>query len=180
MESETELLTVQEFAEIAGVSVQSIYKRLNNSLNPYFQLVEWRKMLKRSALFEVYGVEVEQPIKPFVKPIHLPIQPELNENKEQSEVLFLRKQVEELQRELERERQHNWEKDRQLLDTLSKLAESQAALVAGQTAEKQKQLAETIIEGAQRMDGGADRAEPEPQQPQPEPPRSWWSWFWEK
>lgn len=96
----------------------------------------------------------------------------MNENKEQSEVLFLRKQVEELQRELERERQHNWEKDRQLLDTLSKLAESQAALVAGQTAEKQKQLAETIIEGAQRMDGGADRAEPEPQQPQPEPPRS--------
>ena len=104
----------------------------------------------------------------------------MNENKEQSEVLFLRKQVEELQRELERERQHNWEKDRQLLDTLCKLAESQAALVAGQTAEKQKQLAETIIEGAQRMDGGADRAEPEPQQPQPEPPRSWWSWFWEK
>ena len=47
------------------------------------------------------------------------------------------------------------------MDTLSKLAESQAALVAGQTAEKQKQLAETIIEGAQRMDGGADRAEPE-------------------
>ena len=81
---------------------------------------------------------------------------------------------------LERERQHNREKDRQLLDTLSKLAESQAALVAGQTAEKQKQLAETIIEGAQRMDGGADRAEPEPQQPQPEPPRSWWSRFWEK
>ena len=72
MESETELLTVQEFAEIAGVSVQSIYKRFNNSLNPYFQLVEWRKMLKRSALFEVYGVEVEQPIKPFVKPIHPP------------------------------------------------------------------------------------------------------------
>ena len=72
MESETELLTVQEFAEIAGVSVQSIYKRLNNSLNPYFQLVEWRKMLKRSALFEVYGVEVEQSIKPFVKPIHPP------------------------------------------------------------------------------------------------------------
>ena len=150
MESETELLTVQEFAEIAGVSVQSIYKRLNNSLNHLLNL--------------------------FTPPI----QPELNENKEQSEVLFLRKQVEELQRELERERQHNWEKDRQLLDTLSKLAESQAALVAGQTAEKQKQLAETIIEGAQRMDGGADRAEPEPQQPQPEPPRSWWSWFWEK
>lgn len=42
------------------------------NLNPYFQLVEWRKMLKRSALFEVYGVEVEQPIKPFVKPIPPP------------------------------------------------------------------------------------------------------------
>lgn len=172
MESETELLTVQEFADLAGVSVQSIYKRLNNSLNPYFQLVEGRKMLKRSALFEIYGIEVEQPIQPPIQPS---IQPEKDGKDESSEVLFLRKQVEDLQKELERERQHNREKDQQLLDTLSKLAESQAALIAGQTAEKQKQLAETIIEGKQHMDSGT---EPEPQQP--EPPRSWWGRIFER
>lgn len=83
-----------------------------------------------------------------------------------SEVLFLRKQVEQmnnqllrrdtmidtLNKELEKEREHNREKDRQLLDTLSKLAETQAALAAGQSAEKQKALADTLIEGQQKID----------------------------
>lgn len=172
MDDETEFLTVQEFAELAGVSVQSIYKRLNNSLNPYYQLVEGRKMLKRSALFEIYGIEVKQPIKPFSQPIKPSVQPEKEKKDESSEVLFLRKQVEELQKELERERQHNREKDRQLLDTLSRLAESQSALIAGQTAEKQKQLAETLLEGRQHMDDGEGPAQPESQQP--EQSQSWW------
>jgi len=35
----------------------------------------------------------------------------------------------------------------------TKLAETQAALAAGQNAEKQKALAETLIEGQQMMDG---------------------------
>lgn len=86
---------------------------------------------------------------------------------DKSEVLFLRKQIEQmndqlsrrdtmidsLNRELEKEREHNREKDRQLLDTLTKLAETQAALAVGQSAEKQKALAETLIEGQQIMDG---------------------------
>jgi len=61
--------------------------------------------------------------------------------------------IESLNKELEKEREHNREKDRQLLDTLTKLAETQAALAAGQNAEKQKALAETLIEGQQMMDG---------------------------
>ena len=60
--------------------------------------------------------------------------------------------IDSLNRELEKEREHNREKDRQLLDTLAKLAETQAALAAGQNAEKQKALAETLIEGQQVMD----------------------------
>ena len=43
---------------------------------------------------------------------------------EDSEVVFLREQVEKLQSELEKEREHNREKDKQLLETLNKLAES--------------------------------------------------------
>ena len=54
--------------------------------------------------------------------------------------------------ELEKEREHNREKDKQLLDTLNKLAESQAALAAGQAADKQKALAEKIIEGQQQSE----------------------------
>lgn len=69
-----------------------------------------------------------------------------------SEIEFLHRQIDRLQDELEKEREHNREKDRQLLDTLAKLAETQAALAAGQNAEKQKALAETLIEGQQMMD----------------------------
>lgn len=64
----------------------------------------------------------------------------------------MRGQVEKLQTELEKEREHNREKDKQLLDTLNKLAESQAALAAGQAADKQKALAEKIIEGQQQSE----------------------------
>lgn len=90
-----------------------------------------------------------------------------DDSDDKSEVLFLRKQIEQmndqlsrrdtmidsLYRELEKEREHNREKDRQLLDTLTKLAETQAALAVGQSAEKQRALAETLIEGQQIMDG---------------------------
>lgn len=70
-----------------------------------------------------------------------------------AEIEFLHRQIDRLQDELEKEREHNREKDRQLLDTLSKLAETQAALAVGQSAEKQKALAETLIEGQQMMEG---------------------------
>lgn len=62
-----EYISVKEFAKRAGVSVQSLYKRLNglnNPLNQYIKLVDNQKMLNISALEEIYGIEVEQPIQP--------------------------------------------------------------------------------------------------------------------
>lgn len=179
------LLTVQQFAALIGKSPQSIYKRLNkvdnpvvNPIQPYVVVVDGQKMLKIQALSELYGVEVEQPIQPGwqpeyeklstpFNPVEQPIQPPTDE-KTSDEVAFLREQIrrqdtmiESLNKELEKEREHNREKDRQLLDTLAKLAETQAALAAGQNAEKQKALAETLIEGQQMM--GEDHTEsPEP------------------
>lgn len=171
------LLTVQQFAALVGKSPQSIYKRLNkvdnpvvNPIQPYVVVVDGQKMLKIQALSELYGVEVEQPIQPGwqpeyeklstpFNPVEQPIQPPTDE-KTSDEVAFLREQIrrqdtmiESLNKELEKEREHNREKDRQLLDTLTKLAETQAALAVGQSAEKQKALAETLIEGQQMMDG---------------------------
>lgn len=174
------LLTVQQFAALIGKSPQSIYKRLNkvdnpvdkqvvNPIQPYVVVVEGQKMLKIQALSELYGIEVEQPIQPGCQPeseklstpfnpVEQPIQPPVDE-KSSDEVAFLREQIrhqgamiESLNKELEKEREHNREKDRQLLDTLAKLAETQAALAAGQNAEKQKALAETLIEGQQMME----------------------------
>ena len=183
------LLTVQQFAALIGKSPQSIYKRLNkvdnpvdnqvvNPIQPYVVVVDGQKMLKTQALSDLYGIEVEQPIQPGCQPeseklstpcnpVEQPIQPPTDE-KTSDEVAFLREQIrrqdtmiESLNKELEKEREHNREKDRQLLDTLAKLAETQAALAAGQNAEKQKALAETLIEGQQMM--GEDHTEsPEP------------------
>ena len=174
------LLTVQQFAALVGKSPQSIYKRLNkvdnpvdnqvvNPIQPYVVVVDGQKMLKIQAISELYGIEVEQPIQPgcqpyseklstLFNPVEQPIHPPADE-KSSDEVAFLREQIrrqdtmiESLNKELEKEREHNREKDRQLLDTLSKLAETQAALAVGQSAEKQKALAETLIEGQQMME----------------------------
>ena len=170
------LLTVQQFAALVGKTPQSIYKRLNkvdnqvvNPIHPYVVVVDGQKMLKIQAISELYGIEVEQPIQPGCQPyneklstpfnpVEQPIQPPADE-KSSDEVNFLREQIrrqdamiESLNKELEKEREHNREKDRQLLDTLSKLAETQAALAVGQSAEKQKALAETLIEGQQKIE----------------------------
>ena len=182
------LLTVQQFAALVGKSPQSIYKRLSkvdnpvdnqvvNPIQPYVVVVDGQKMLKIQALSELYGVKVEQPIQPGCQPeneklstsfnpVEQPIQPPADE-KSSDEIAFLREQIrrqdtmiESLSKELEKEREHNREKDRQLLDTLSKLAETQAALAAGQNADKQKALAETLIEGKQMME--EEQSEPEP------------------
>ena len=48
-----DLLTIKEFAELAGVTRQTVYKQLNNRLNPYCQLVDNKKMLELRALEEV-------------------------------------------------------------------------------------------------------------------------------
>ena len=182
------LLTVQQFAALVGKSPQSIYKRLNkvdnpvdnqvvNPIQPYVVVVDGQKMLKIQAISELYGMEVEQPIQPGCQPeseklstpfnqVEQPIQPPADE-KSSDEIAFLREQIrrqdtmiESLNKELEKEREHNREKDRQLLDTLSKLAETQAALAAGQNADKQKALAETLIEGKQMIE--EEQFEPEP------------------
>jgi chromosome segregation ATPase len=58
--SNNELLTVQQFADAAGVSKQAIYKAMNGKLQPYVQLVDKQKLLPRKALIEFYGKKVEQ------------------------------------------------------------------------------------------------------------------------
>ena len=55
-----EYLTIKEYAEIKGVSVQSVYKRLNGTLKPFLSTVEGRKVLSRKALGETF-----KPFKPL-------------------------------------------------------------------------------------------------------------------
>lgn len=73
--SQDHYLSIKDFAQAAGVSVQSIYKRLNqveNPLNQYLNLIDGKKMLDIKALKDLYGVEVEQPVE---QPLNQSCQP---------------------------------------------------------------------------------------------------------
>ena len=48
-----EHITVAEYAKIKGVSVQSVYKQLNNRLKPYLIIVDNKKCLKSTVLEEL-------------------------------------------------------------------------------------------------------------------------------
>ena len=55
---EKQYLTVKEFADLAGVSVQSVYKKLGKASNPiqrYFTVVEGVKCIDRKALDILYA-----------------------------------------------------------------------------------------------------------------------------
>lgn len=45
-----EYISIKEFAELAGVSQQAIYKQLNNKLKTYLKIVDGKKTLEKSAL----------------------------------------------------------------------------------------------------------------------------------
>lgn len=49
-----EFLTIKEFAEVVGVSSQSVYKRLNSTLKPYLSIKNGKKYLNIKAL-ELYS-----------------------------------------------------------------------------------------------------------------------------
>lgn len=61
-----EWITVKEFSERAGISVQAVYKQLNKKLKPYLTVMNGTKMLNIKALEEVYRKTEDEPIKPKV------------------------------------------------------------------------------------------------------------------
>lgn len=105
-----ELLSIAEFAQKAGITRQAVYSQLNNRLKPYCQVVDKQKRLEIRALWEVFEIEVEQPCQPKVdKSVNQTVNPEVE---------FLRGQVELLQAELSKEREHN----RQQAERIAELA----------------------------------------------------------
>lgn len=63
-EKTADLITVAEYAKAKGVSVQSVYKQLNNRLKPYLKEVDGKKYLLSTVLTEIqpnHSTEDEQP-----------------------------------------------------------------------------------------------------------------------
>ena len=88
--AENEYISIKEFARRAGVSPQSIYKRLNqvdNQLNNYIKPVGNQRMLNIQALQDVYGIEVGNQNQPVEQPDDNLSQPE------QAVIEVLREQI---------------------------------------------------------------------------------------
>ena len=63
MSTERDYLTIKEAAKAAGVSVQSIYQRLETSLKDYVKVVKGKKYLDKKVLSDVYNINVEENVK---------------------------------------------------------------------------------------------------------------------
>ena len=143
-----EYISVKEFAKRAGVSVQSLYKRLNglnNPLNQYIKLVDNQKMLNISALEEVYGIEVEQPIQPNHSTYSTFYSTSAQENETVIDILL--KQSEMLKKELEMKNEQIiflQEENRKLRGELMTLSEKMGDVLQNIT---KTQLADKILEG---------------------------------
>ncbi len=152
--------TIKQIADELGVTKQAVHqkrksKELSTALQPFtttvdgvvYISVDGENLIKQAFLKN----DRKQECKQFTETVDGSFTPPFTPNND-SEIEFLRGQVTHLQAELEKEREHNREKDKQLLDTLNKLAETQSLLAAGTAADKQKALVEKAIEGKQLAD----------------------------
>lgn len=122
-----DFISVGAFAKTLGISNQAVYQQLDKKLKPYLKIVDNKKMLSVKALSEIYGKGVKQEIdKGF-------------NNFYQEEVNFLKKQLETLTEQLDKEREHNRELNNKLVSALNNLS-------ATPLLEQQNQLAEKIQE----------------------------------
>lgn len=161
---ENQYISVKEFAERAGKSVQAIYKGLNNRFNQYVKLVDNQKMIDIRALQEVYGIEVEQPI-----------QPELttdSTNETVVEVLF-----EQLKKELDVKNEQLREKDNQIAALNKRLEESHRLLDQSQQLQAMEKKIQALEDKKEDIvEHGA--VEPAPVSEPEQKKKHWWK-FWE-
>lgn len=129
MENGQDLLPIKAFAEASGRSQQTIYKQIETRLAPYLHKIEGKKYIERRALKEVFELEVEQSSQPekdnSFNPENNPEHPLYAILK--AELDAKNKQIEQLQKDLETERQHS----REQADKLAELAKGAQQLHAG-------------------------------------------------
>jgi len=146
--TDNEFVTIKEVATILNCSVQNIYNRLEKDFKPYLKIEKGKKRLDKAILEYIKPQHNSSEFKETFKPILNILENQIQEKD---------RQIEQLQVELSKEREHNREKDKQLLETLDKLAESQVALTAGQTADKQKALVDSVVQGQQAIIKGKEK-----------------------
>lgn len=175
---EKNLLTVKEFADLAGVSVQSIYKKLGKANNPiqrYLKVVDGVKYIERRAYAILYSSApaptAAEEAPPAIVEEQTPPQPGESEappppKSSTDRILDI------LEQQLEEQRRQLQEKDKQIAAQADQINSLLARLEeSSQIINQQQQLTAMNVKA---LSGGESKEEPaavdvEPQpQPQPE------------
>lgn len=123
---EKDLLTIKDFAQLAGVSVQSIYKKIgkpNNPIQRYLVVVDGLKYIRRSALDVLYSPAP-------ASAVSLEEQPPQNDEPAQTKsgtdrlLDILETQLADQRRQLEEKDKQIADQSRQISQLLEQLAES--------------------------------------------------------
>ena len=122
--AENEYISIKEFARRAGVSPQSIYKRLNqvdNHLNNYIKPVGNQRMLNIRALQDVYGIKVGNQNQPVEQPDDNLSQPKQGVIEVLREQLRVKdEQIQTLQQQLREESERHHAELQKALDSLER------------------------------------------------------------
>ena len=133
-----EYLTIKEFANLAGVTRQSVYKKLDNTLSTYVSTVDNQKMLQSKALLEVYHIgvnDVDKSLQSTVDSSCQPCQPDLSTPKEQlwATVELLKSQLETKDNQLSEKDKQIEQLQKNISDLTEALGNTTRALSAAQS-----------------------------------------------
>ena len=193
---EKDLLTVKEFAELAGVSVQSIYKKLGKANNPiqrYLKVVDGVKYIERRAYAILYSSApaptAAEEAPPAIVEEQTPPQPGESEappppKSSTDRILdILEQQLEEQRRQLQEKDKQIAAQTEQINSLLARLEES------SQIINQQQQLTamnvKALTGGESKEEPAAVEVEPQPEAEETPPPpteektekRSFFSFF---
>lgn len=133
-----ELLTVKEFAELAGKTKQGIYKQLDKRLKDYVQIVDNKKMLESRALEEVFEIDPEKKIEEIDRNIQANLEKTLYEIL-RAELEAKNEQILVLQAELAEERRHSREQADKIAVFADQAQKLQLAQMQPQITEEEEQ-----------------------------------------
>lgn len=132
---ETQYISIREFAALVGVSVQSIYKKINKEDNPLRQYVkdtEQGRLISKEAA-SLYGIEqAETIIDERIEENPTQLKAESNDINDKL-IAILETQMEELKRQLIEKDKQLAEKDNQIMSLLLRLEENAKIIQQQQT-----------------------------------------------
>jgi hypothetical protein len=168
---EKQFLTVKELAELAGVSVQSIYKKLgkpNNPIQRYCKVVDGVKCIDRRALDILYNAATVAREAETVEPVPQVEEPPKSQNSTDRLLDILERQLEEQRRQLQEKDNQIAEQNKQISSLLARLEDCSRII------DQQQQLTAMNTQALLTAETVEPEKETEIVEPQPPQKQSFW------